>query len=830
MRVPYSWLREHCDPGVGPEELAERLAMTGTEVERVGAVGPPSAEGFVVGRVLAAEPHPNADRLRVCTVDTGDGERTIVCGAPNVAAGQTVPVALPGAVLPGGHEIGEAKLRGVASAGMICAAAELELGEGPPGILVLEDDGLVPGTPLSEVLPIAEPVLELEVTPNRVDCFGVYGVAREVHAVTAAPLGPEPWAEDAVAEGEGEVGEYASVEVEVPELCPRFTARVFADVEIGPSPAWLQARLTAAGQRPINNVVDITNYTMLLTAQPLHAFDLDRVPDGALTVRAASEGEKMKTLDDVERTFDAETVLVCDRNGPSGIAGIMGGQVSEVSAETTRVLLEVANWNGTNILRTSRLLGLRSEASSRFEKQLHPELCMRAQRIASRLMVELCGAKLVPGTIDVAAEIPEPARIALRGARVEGLLGMPIEQSDQIAYLERLGFGVEVSGDDLDVTVPPDRHYDVTREVDLVEEVARVHGLDEHLPSTLPAVGGTVGGLTREQRLRRRAEDAMRDLGFDEIVGWSFTDPGEAGRLRIPDEDHRAKPVVLSNPLSEDQSVMRTTLLGSLLDVARSNLARGADRLALFESGRVYLDTETKRQKPMHGMGNVPSDPLNGSFPGERTAPDHEPHRIGCLAVGSSMPKSWRGDAGPVDFFALKAALEALAGQLGAELSAEPAEESFLHPGRSARVLVGGEPAGWLGEIHPLVCRAWDLDAGVGFELDLAILLAAAPAGEETFEDVTTFPAVYQDIAVVLPAEVGATALREAVLAGGGELLRRAEIFDLYEGEQLGEGRKSLALRLEFRAPDRTLTDEDVATRRSSIEAELTKIGGSLRE
>ncbi len=818
MKVPYSWLREYCDPAIEPSELAERLAMTGTEVERVGTVGPPSAENFVVGKVLSAEPHPNADRLRVCTLDTGDGERTVVCGAPNVAAGQTVPVALPGATMPGGHEIGEAKLRGVRSAGMICAASELGLGEGPPGIMVLEDDGLVPGTPLAEVLPIAEPVLEFEVTPNRVDCFGVYGVAREVHAISGAPLAVEPWAEDALAQGEGEVGDYASVAVEVPELCPRFTARVFTDVTIAPSPVWLQARLTAAGQRPINNIVDITNYVMLLTAQPLHAFDLDKVPDGALTVRAAADGEKMKTLDDVERSFDAETVLVCDSNGPSGIAGIMGGQVSEVAAETTSVLLEVANWNGTNILRTSRLLGLRSEASSRFEKQLHPELCLRAQQIASRLMVELCGAKLVPGTIDVAAEIPEARHLTLRGARVEGLLGMEIEQADQVAYLQRLGFGVESSGEDLEVTVPPDRHYDITREVDLIEEVGRVHGLDEHLPSTLPAVGERVGGLRREQRLRRRAEDAMRDLGFDEVVGWSFTDPGEAGRLRIPKDDPRAKPVVLSNPLSEDQSVMRTTLLGSLLDIAQRNLARGAEAVALFESGRVYL--------PADGSVGVP---LAGGFPGERLPPDHEPHRVGGLAVGPLVAKSWRGDGDPADFFALKGSLEALAGQLGAEVVCEPAEEPFLHPGRSARVTIAGTSAGWLGELHPLVARAWDLDTAVAFELDLAALIAAAGAGEETFDDVTTFPAINQDLAVVVPDTLPAADLREAVLVGGGALLRSAEVFDLYEGEQVGEGRKSVALRLQFRADDRTLSDDEVAPLRAAIEVELQKIGGELR-
>jgi phenylalanyl-tRNA synthetase beta chain len=802
-----------------PRELAERLAMTGTEVERVTKVGPPSGEGFVVGRVLEREKHPGADRLSVCRVDTGDGEpRTIVCGAPNVAAGQTVPVALPGATMPGGTKLGEAKLRGVRSSGMILSAAELEISEESEGILVLED-GAEPGSPLADLLPVAEPVLELEVTPNRVDCFGIYGVAREVHAISAAPLAGEPWAEDAPAEGLGQVSQFASVTVEVPELCPRFTARVFTDVKVGPSPSWLQARLSAAGQRSINNVVDITNYVMLLTAQPLHAFDLDQVPNGALTVRAAGEGEKMTTLDGVERTFDTETVLVCDSRGPSGIAGIMGGQVSEVSAETTRVLLEVANWNGTNILRSSRLLGLRSEASSRFEKQLHPALCMRAQRIASRLLVELCGAKLVPGTIDVAAEPPPPRRLRLRGERVERLLGMRMTQVDEIEYLGRLGFTAIPEDGDLMVEVPADRHYDVTREVDLIEEVARIHGLDEHLPSTLPAAAGQAGGLRRDQRLRRRAEDALRDLGFDEIVGWSFTDPGEPERLRIPAEDPRANGVTLANPLSEDQSVMRTTLVGSLLAVAKHNLSRDAESVALFESGRVYLDADV-----------TASTPLAGAFPGKQAPPFAEPHRLGCLAVGSLEPKSWRGGGEQADFFALKGVLEGLADRLGLKLGFAPAGEPFLHPGRAAKVIVGENEAGWLGELHPLVCRAWDLDAAVGFEVGLAELALAAGAGEETFEDLTTFPAVLQDLAVVVPTAVSAAQVREAVLAGGGELLRAAEVFDRFEGEQLGEGRKSLALRLEFRASDRTLTDEDVATRRDAIATKLTEIGGALRE
>jgi phenylalanyl-tRNA synthetase beta chain len=819
MRVPYSWLREYCDPGITPEELADRLVMTGTEVERIEVAGPPMPDNFVIGKVTAAEQHPDADRLRVCTVEVGEeGPRTIVCGAPNVAAGQTVAVALPGARMPGGEKLRKAKLRGVASEGMILAADELEVGEDHDGILVL-DDSLTAGAPLTDVIPLADPVLEIEVTPNRSDCFGVHGIAREVHAVTDAALAPDPWAEDAPAEGPGMVEELASVTVEVPELCPRFTARAFVDVKMGPSPLWLQQRLSAAGQRPINNVVDITNYVMLMTAQPLHAFDLDKVPDGALFVRAAAEGEKMTTLDDVERTLDAETVVVADKDGPTGIAGVMGGQVSEVSDQTTRVLLEVANWNGTNILRTSRLLGLRSEASARFEKQLHPELAMRAQRIASRLMVDLCGAKLVPGTIDVAAPAPEPRTLTLRAERVRGMLGMDISQAEQGGYLERLGFGVEPAGEDLAVTVPPDRYYDVTREIDLIEEVARVHGVDQNLPTTLPRVGERVGRLSRGQRLRRRAEDALRDLGFDQLVSWSFTDPGEPGRLRIPADDPRANPVLLANPLSEDQSAMRTTLLGSLLDSAARNAARGAERLALYEVGSVYLDSAP------------PSDggPLAGAFPGQQAAPVTEPLRIGALAVGDLGPRSWRTPAQPADFFALKGVAEALAGQLGTAIELAPSEEPFLHPGRTAAVTVAGAPAGWIGELHPLVCRAWDLPAAVAFEIDAAPLLAAATAGEEDYEDVTTFPAATRDLAVVIPTEVPAAEVRATVLSSGGELLRSAEVFDLFEGEQLGEGRKSLALSLSFRAPDRTLTDEEVSAARDAIVAALEGIGGSLR-
>ena len=407
MHVPVEWLREHCSPDISTAQLAERLEMTGTEVAGIATRGVGAHDRFVIGRVLTAEQHPDADRLKVCTVDVGEDEPAhIVCGAPNVAAGQTVAVARPGAIMPGGVKLKKAKLRGQVSEGMILAEDELEIGADHAGIMVLEPDGLRPGQPLEEVLPLGTEVLDLEATPNRPDELGLYGVAREVHAATGAPLSEPPWATDpGSADGDLPV----TVEVQSPDLCPRFTARVFEDVTIGPSPLWLKARLSAAGQRPINNVVDITNYVMLLTGQPLHAFDLDRVAGGRLVVRRAQEGEQVVTLDDQVRTLGPADCLIADDEGPTSIAGIMGGDRSEVSETTTRVLLEVANWHGPSINATSNKLVLRTEASSRYEKGLAPEQTMDAQAVASALLVEHAGARLLPGTIDVGGSPDRPS-------------------------------------------------------------------------------------------------------------------------------------------------------------------------------------------------------------------------------------------------------------------------------------------------------------------------------------------------------------------------------------------------------------------------------------
>ncbi|HMD51780.1 MAG TPA: phenylalanine--tRNA ligase subunit beta, partial [Solirubrobacteraceae bacterium] len=516
MRVPLPWLRDYCDPRLDADGIEERLTMTGTKVEAIDRHGVASPDHFVVGRVLAAESHPDADRLRVCTVDLGEGDAgaaTIVCGAPNVAAGQTVAVARPGAVMPGGETIGRAKLRGVVSEGMILSARELDLGSDPThsdGILVLDEllapqSPLLPGTALEEVLPIAIEVLELEITPNRPDCLAVYGVARELHAASGAPLGAPPWLGDHGSEGPPEG---VQVEVRCPDLCPRFTARVFESVTVGDSPLWLQWRLLAAGQRPINNVVDVTNYVMLLTGQPMHAFDLDRVAGARLTVRRAHDGERVETLDGQTRVLDGEMVVIDDAEGPTSIAGVMGGARSEVQPDTTRVLLEAATWSGPNIHRTSWALGLRSEASNRFEKGLQPEQCLHAQAAACGLLAEISGARLTPGTVDVGADPPPPRRIRLREARVEAILGVPVARERQAEILQALDFATEDADDGLEVSVPALRRGDVTREIDLIEEVARIDGL-ERLPATLPARRGAAGRLTHAQRVRRAAEDAM---------------------------------------------------------------------------------------------------------------------------------------------------------------------------------------------------------------------------------------------------------------------------------------------------------------------------------
>jgi phenylalanyl-tRNA synthetase beta chain len=841
MRVPLSWLRSYCDPPLDGAAIGTRLNDAGIELGRVEHVGVGSSDGFVIGRVVSAEQHPNADRLRVCSVDDGGPEpRTIVCGAPNVAAGQTVAVARPGAIMPNGEPLGEATLRGVRSSGMILAEDEVGLGPDHSGVIVL-DDGPSPGTPLVDALPIQDEVLDLEVSPNRPDCLGVYGVARELHALTGAALAEDPTARDADAHGEDAPS--AHVEIADADICLRFTARVFEDVRVGPSPPWLRARLTAAGQRPISNVVDITNYVMLATGQPLHAFDLDKVTGHHLVIRRARPGESVRTLDGVERALDRDNAVVADSERALGIAGVIGGAESEVGDSTTRVLMEAATWVGPNILRTSATLGVRTEASARFEKQLHPDGALAAQRLAARLMVELCGARLVGGTLDDYPRRIEPRTVQLRDARVAKLLGVRIDGSEIASILTSLGF--ELGGDpeslagrlaeagdtlleqlaqsglvaadqlrshplrdaisrfapgdaERTVTVPSFRDADVQREADLIEEIARVHGVDR-LPTSLPARRRAVGRLTPAQQLRRRLEDAMRDRGLLETVSYSFTSPATLARLRVEPA------IALANPLSEDQSVMRPLVLPGLLDAARHNAARGRDAVALFESARAYGDLS----------------PLPTGNPAGAT-PASERHHIAAVLTQAS-PSTWRSDPVAADFFAAKALAEQLLEVARVEPRFAPAEHPFLHPARQAAI----DGIGWVGELHPAVAAEWDLERVGCFEVDFDAIAERAP-GPPAYEPVSAFPPVIQDIAVVTPHDLPFAAV-DAAIRSASDLLVSVDVFDLYTGPQVGEGRKSLALRLMFRAPDRTLTDADVADERERIEQALTENGWSLR-
>jgi phenylalanyl-tRNA synthetase beta chain len=800
MRVPLEWLHEYCEPHMDVHTLAQRLALTGTEVERVEHHGVMAVENFVVGHVLERKKHPDADRLNVCMVDLGGSTPSqIVCGAPNVAAGQTVGVARPGAVMPDGTRLGEAKLRGVTSQGMIVSERELQISEDHVGIMVL-DDGIAPGTPLADVVQIATDVLVLEITPNRPDCLGIYGVAREVAATTGAQLKPAPWEHDS-----GSFGALDGIEITNEagkELCPRFTARIFDEVTVGPSPLWLKARLMAAGQRPISNVVDITNYVMLLTGQPMHAFDYDRIAGRRLNVRRARAGEQITTLDDQQRKLDENIVLIEDGDGPTSLAGVMGGARSEVSDTTTTVLSEVATWNGPNIHDTGLKLALRSEALSRYEKQLQPEQTLWAQAVATRLLTEICGATVRPGTIDLGGPGPEPATIRLRDARVSGLLGVTIPRERSQQLLQTIGFTAVDAADGLDVTVPDFRRADVTREADVIEEVARLDGV-ENLPATLPSRHAAVGRLTPKQRLRRRAEDALTAVGLDEIVGWSFAGPELSEKLLL----RSVSPATLVNPMSSEQSQLRTTLLGSLLDVGQRNRARGAAAIGLFESGAVYHAEEINSENLVQ-----------------------EPHHLAALIAGPVRSSTWREQRPPqADFFAAKGMLSGLFAALGIDWEVRPGTAPFLHPGRAASVHVGGEEIGWLGEIHPNVAAHWDFeDTVAGLEINLS---AIAPPDAVQFRDLVSFPAVHEDLAIIVAEEVTASELFRVVTESGSPLVQDVQVFDVYHDEQrLGTGKKSVALRLSYRASDRTLTDDEVARQRQFIANALAhELDGTIR-
>ena len=758
MKVPVSWLRDYVPIEMPLPELAERLAVSTCEVNSVRRRGVPDVDGnfswFRVGRVLEAEKHPNADKLQLTKVDVGDGEpRSIVCGAWNFGAGATVAVVTPGAVMPGDLKIEKRKLRGEVSDGMILSERELELGTDHGGIMLLADE-LAAGTPLADVLPLGDDILEIETLYNRPDLTSIYGIAREVAALTGAELAPVP-ATDPARDGD----EPFSLQVEDLDACPRFIARVFRDVTIGESPAWLKARLMGAGMRPISNVVDITNYVMLALGNPLHAFDFETLAGGKIVVRRARPNETLRTLDGVERRLEPDDLLIADAERATALAGIMGGEETEIGENTTKVLLEAANFEPFTIFKTSERLRLRTEGSNRWEKGVDPYLAAPAAELATHLLRDLAGAEWTAHA-DVYEGLPERPVIRYRPERADEVIGIETPAEDQYSLLGRLGFDRE----DGSVVAPTWRARDVTREIDVVEEVARFRL--EDVPFTLPVRRAMFGSLTREQQLRRRVEEALVGLGFTEVYTPSL----------VPEDETLWK---LPEPIAVELTALRTSLLPSLVDVARRNVDAGAGGIALFEIARVYLS--------------------NGELPTERL-------HLAAIAEGG--------------FARAKGVVEALYEALKAEPRFERAEHPLLHPGKTART-----QAGILGELNPRVLAGeWG-----ALELDLGSLFAESRE-PVTYEDVITYPAVRQDLAFVVPEQVEAGEVVSAAREAAGPELREVKIFDVYRGEQAGEGKKSIAFSVAFQSPERTLSDEDAAALRQKItDALAERFGAVLR-
>jgi len=827
MRVPLSWLKEYVDVTLPLSELTERLTLAGLEVAAVETIGLPGAdlpwdpERIRVGEVVEVKPHPDADRLVLAVVRYGENDyETCVTGAPNLfpylgkgRVSVKVAFAMEGARLwdpyaerPKVMKLKKTKIRGVPSRAMVCSERELGLSDEHEGILILPDDAPV-GAPLADYL--GDVVLDLDLTPNLARCFSVIGVAREVAALTGQPLRlPSP---EVPMEGEPAEDQVA-IEIEDPDLCARYIGMVIRDVTIGPSPFWMQRRLQMAGMRPINNLVDITNYVMLEWGQPLHAFDYDKLVERAgggkptIIVRPARPGERMVTLDGVDRELTPDDLLICDTAGPVAIAGVMGGLETEVTETTRNILLESANFNFISIRRTSRRLKLPSESSARFGRGVHPAMARRGALRAAGFFHELAGGVVAQGMVDAYPAPPEPVVLTLTPTEVRRVLGISLSLDELSDILTRLEFDCQVEGDTLRVTAP-DHRLDVTCTADLLEEVARIYGYDR-LPATLMADRLPPQRANRDLALEERVRDLLVEAGLQEVITYRLTTPEREALLLPPDVPREELPYVqIANPISAERTVMRRSLLASVLDVAAANL-RFRDRLALFEVGKVFLPVE--------------GEPL-----------PEEPRRLVILLTGPREPLHWAGsDREPMDFFDLKGVVETLVEGLHLpDVAYGPTEHPSFHPGRVAQLMVDGEPVGVFGELHPLVVENFDLPTQpvLAADLDLEALLARVPESY-TISPVPRYPAVRQDIAVVVDEEVPAAEVQRVIEQAGGKLLRRVQLFDVYRGEQIGAGKKSLAYALTFQADDRTLTDHDANRLRDKIVRRLqATLGATLR-
>jgi phenylalanyl-tRNA synthetase beta chain len=807
VRVPLSWLHEFVDPGLSPEELAELLTMGGLEVE---AIHRPTAgiRGVRVAEVRAVERIPGSDRLVLVSAFDGSQTHEIVCGATNFAPGDKVAAALPGAILPGGVEIGRRQLFGHVSNGMLASARELGVGEEHRGIWVLEPDAPV-GADLSDWLRLDDAVLDLEVTPDRGYALSILGVARDVAALTGAPL-REPEGSPPGGPG-GDPG--VPVDILDPERCPRFDARTIRGVTVAPSPAWLQRRLTAAGMRPVNNVVDATNHAMLETGNPIHAYDLALLAGPRIEVRTARPAETLLTLDGEERVLDPDDLVICDADGPVALAGVMGGQDTEISPETRDVFLEVANFSARTVLRTSRRHGLRTEGVARWEKTVPPETAPLAAARCAELICALTGG-VVAGGADHYPRPREPEVIRLRTERARSLLGMDLDNRLQRELLERIGCEVSPDAGALVVT-PPAYRPDLRIEADLAEELARLHGYD-HVPETVPATGAA-GGRTPEHDAVTAVRRALAGGGWTEVLAFPFIADDDLAALGLADDDRRRQTVALLNPLSKAESVLRTTLVPGLLRVLRHNANRQVGDAAIFEVGAVFL-------RP------TPEEPGADGGPTGTILPV-EPRMLGLAACGALEPLRHDRPARAADVYDLLGAVDLARAAVGRQtLSTEPTDEAPYHPGRAARVLLDGDDVGVVGELHPRVVAAFEVPPRtLAGELRLDRIVAGG-IRVPTAVAPSALPGLRFDVAVVVDEAVPAAAVEATVRAGAGPGLTSCVLFDLFRGPQLGEGRKSLAYALRVDDPSRQLTDDDEQRLIAAIETAVAeRLAGHLR-
>ena len=823
MKVSYDWLKSMVELPEDPSELSREFIRTGTEVEAIETVGE-SFDHIVTAKVLSKEAHPDSDHLWVTMVDVGtnnvDAEGNpeplqIVCGAQNFNEGDHIVTAMIGAELPGDIKIKKGKLRGVVSCGMNCSARELGLSADHEGIMILPEDAPI-GMPLAQYLGTSDTVLDCEITPNRADCLSMIGIAREVGAIYDRDFHVDLPA--IAAESGAPTAETVSVELIDEGLCDRYVARVVRDVKVGPSPEWLVQRLNSCGIRTHNNVVDITNYVMMLTGQPLHAFDLNAFEEKAgkrtVAVRAAREGEVFRTLDDVERTLSAGMGLIATGEAgatPVALAGVMGGMESEVTDATVDVLVESACFNAGRTSHTSRDLALISDASIRFERQVDETGCVDVANIACALIEQLAGGKVAPGCVDVYPAPKQFAPISLRLSRVHELCGAPIEPSFIETALTRLGCSVEAEGEGgarVFAVMPATFRPDLTREIDLIEEVLRLWGMDR-VEATIPAAKNHIGGLTREQQLTRKVGQILRACGLNETMNFSFAAPGDLERIGMTDEG-RGCPVEIMNPLVAEQTEMRRSLIPGLLQSVEYNIKHSTANVQLYEIGTLFFGRE------------------NASAPKERES-------VAGVLSGSMGDVTWNHKPMPLRFFDGKGVVEELLSQLRTpKVRFRPADGddyAFLQPGRGAEVLSGGAVLGWVGEIHPDARDVYGIDIPVvAFELNLEALIKGAGA-QEAYREFSQFPSVEHDLAIVVDDDVTCEDLERRLRSAGGKLLVGVRLFDVYRDPvRVGVGKKSMAFALTYRADDHTLTSEEVERAHSKLVTKVCKAtGGEVR-